>query len=152
MRVRQRGFTLLELAIVAILVGVLAAIALPAYQGQVRKGNRSAAQQFMQDVAIKEQQFLLDTRSYVAVAAAPGNAGFSALNQPVPTNSSLQYTFGVSTTNACGATGIANGAAFGTAGGFTVTAAPTTTGKQGPDGKLCIDSLGNKNPPSKWGL
>jgi len=55
-RNRTRGFTLLEVMIVVVIVGVLAAIALPAYQSQVRKSNRSAAQQFMQDVALREQQ------------------------------------------------------------------------------------------------
>ncbi|HWD15382.1 MAG TPA: prepilin-type N-terminal cleavage/methylation domain-containing protein, partial [Casimicrobiaceae bacterium] len=64
---RVRGFTLLEVLIVCVIVGVLAAIALPAYQNQVRKGNRSAAQQFMLDVATKEQQILMDSRRYVAV-------------------------------------------------------------------------------------
>jgi len=55
-----RGFTLLEVMIVCVIVGVLAAIALPAYQNQVHKGNRSAAQHFMLDVATKAQQILMD--------------------------------------------------------------------------------------------
>src|SRR6185437_8069877 len=59
---RSRGFTLLEVIVV-----ILAAIVLPAYQSQVRKGNRSAAEQFMQDVATLEQQIILDSRLYDAV-------------------------------------------------------------------------------------
>ena len=150
MRVRQRGFTLVEMVIVVALVGVLAAIALSSYRNQVMKGNRSAAQQFMQDVAIKEQQFLLDTRGYVTVGS---NSAFSsALSLNVPTNSGLQYNFLVDLTKACAANGTATGASFGSAGGFSVTAAPTSSGRQGPDGNLCVDSLGNKTPSSKWGL
>ena len=72
-RRRIRGFTLLEIMIVVAIVGILAAIVLPSYQNQVRKANRSAAQQFLMDVATKEQQILMDTRSYVAVA--DGNFG-----------------------------------------------------------------------------
>ena len=58
---------------------------LPSYQEQVRKSNRSAAQQFMLDVATKEQQILMDSRSYVAVAN--GNFG----NKPSDTNPGVGF-------------------------------------------------------------
>ena len=55
-RNRVRGFTLIELMIAVAIIGILVAVAYPSYQGQVRKANRAAAQQFMLDVAMREQQ------------------------------------------------------------------------------------------------
>ena len=79
-RNRTRGFTLLEVMIVVVIVGVLAAIALPAYQSQVRKSNRSAAQQFMQDVALREQQIMMDQRGYVPVT----DTAYFGNKRPIP--------------------------------------------------------------------
>src|SRR6185437_4107548 len=100
---RVRGFTLLEVMIVCVIVGILAAIALPAYQSQVRKGNRSAAQQFMQDVGTREQQILLDSRNYVAVS--DGNFGNKpsdstpGVGLPQPDATSGKYTYAVAADN-----------------------------------------------------
>ncbi|MCP4091353.1 MAG: prepilin-type N-terminal cleavage/methylation domain-containing protein, partial [Gammaproteobacteria bacterium] len=40
---KSRGFTLIELMIVVAIVGILAAIAYPSYQEQVRKSRRADA-------------------------------------------------------------------------------------------------------------
>ena len=45
------AFTLIELVVTIAIVGILAAIAYPAFVNHVIKGNRSAAQQFMLDIA-----------------------------------------------------------------------------------------------------
>lgn len=141
---RARGFTLIELMIVVVVIAVLASIAYPSYQDQIRKSNRSAAQQFMSDIASREQQILLDQRSYVAVTAtsyfpnAPGAAN-PGLNLAVPTAASSKYGFSVT---APAPTASAPQPSF------TITAVPT--GSQAVDGNLTLNSAGVKTPAAKW--
>ena len=132
---RNRGFTLLEILTVVAIVGILAAIALPAYQNQVRKGNRSAAQQFMLDVATKEQQILMDSRNYVAVTDTSyfGNKPSDSnpgVGIPVPATTTGKYTFVVTVSNTA------------TPPTFLITA--TATGSQSVDGNLTLTETGVK--------
>ena len=62
---RDAGFTLVELMIVVVIVGILVTVALPAFQNQVIRGNRTAAQAEMLDIANRHQQFLLSNRTYM---------------------------------------------------------------------------------------
>src|SRR5690349_13963671 len=66
------GFTLIELVIAVVIVGVLAAIALPAYTQQILRANRAQAKQFIEDIANREEQYLLDQRSYTATIGGGG--------------------------------------------------------------------------------
>jgi len=124
-----KGFTLIELMIVVVIVGILAAIAVPQYQQYVIRGNRAAAQSFMMDVANREKQYLLDARSYATSLAA--------LSMTAPPDVSRNYTVTIS-------------APGGTPPTFTITATPVAGTKQASDGNLTLDDTGTKTPSTKW--
>lgn len=132
MKTRSGGFTLIELMITVAVIGVLAAIAYPAYQNAMTKNRRASAQALLADVAQRQQQFLMDSRSYSAALTGAGS-----LNVAVPTDFSQHYTM----TLVLGT---------GTVPGFTATATPLATSPQAADGALSIDNAGVKTPAGKW--
>jgi type IV pilus assembly protein PilE len=67
-----RGFTLLEVMIVCVIVAILAAIALPSYSDYVKRGKITEAIHGLSDMRTRYEQFFLDNRTYVGGCAAFG--------------------------------------------------------------------------------
>lgn len=63
---KASGFTLIELMVVAIIIAILAAIAIPAYLSQTRKSRRNAAESAIQQIAMLEERYRADNSSYLA--------------------------------------------------------------------------------------
>ena len=126
---RNHGFSLIELMITIVVVGILAAIALPAYTNQLRKSSRAEAQSFMTTAAGNQQQYLLNRRAYAS--------SFADLGATVPDDLTGKYTLAVAASN-------------GPPPSFTVTA--TAVGDQARDvcPTLMIDNRGYKTPPACW--
>jgi len=124
---KHAGFTLIELMITVAILGILIAVAFPSYQDHLRKGRRASAQTFIADVANRQQQYLLDARSY-----ALGATALTTLNMTVPADVSRFYTITVTP------------AAPTTPPSFTITATPIAGSAQAPDGALTLDNLGAK--------
>ena len=134
---RRRGFTLIELLIVIVIVAVLASIAYPSYRNQVIKGNRAAVQGYMMSLSSRQEQIMLDLRSYKPAAdhpalAAPGS-GFIA-----PTSEVTKfYDVKIDVTNGPPPT-------------YVITATPLAGSMQASDGILTLNNLGVKSPAAKW--
>lgn len=59
-----KGFTLIEVMIVVVIIGILSAIAYPNYSEYVRRGARADAMTLLLDAANKQEQFFVDNREY----------------------------------------------------------------------------------------
>src|ERR671926_1999717 len=78
-RVRSaNGFTLIELMIVVAIITLLASIAYPSYTAYTKRAKRSDAQQLMQEISLKEGQYILDARTYTT---ALNNTGLNINRQ-----------------------------------------------------------------------
>jgi type IV pilus assembly protein PilE len=127
----SRGFTLIELMIAIAVVAILAMIALPTYTAQIVKGRRSAAEAALLDIAQREQQYLLDARSYAYSVAA--------LNTTTPVDVLAYYTISICPCPAPVPPVI-----------FTAIATPIAGTAQANDAVLTIDQTGAKTPANLW--
>jgi len=118
------GFTLIEVMIVIAIVGLLAAVAYPAYQDHLRKGNRAAAQAFMMEVAQRQQSYRMNNRSYALTLETLGLA--------LPDDVAPFYTVA----------GTELGVISGPPQTFNLRLDPASGSVQVGDGSLCLTSAG----------
>lgn len=83
----QSGLTIIELMIVVAIIGVLASIAIPAYQDYTEKAKVNQAIEDIAAIAVKAEAYWNDTRSY------PNNlADIDAAGMTDPWGNAYQYT------------------------------------------------------------
>lgn len=135
-----RGVTLIELMIVVVVIAILAAVAYPSYQSYVIRANRSAAQQMMLGIASRQEQYLLDARTYTSTLGAGGlgltPSDWDCTSDPAKCSNS-RYDITVTVT-------------AGPPPGYTITATPKAGTPQASDGALTLTSQGVKTPAEKW--
>lgn len=116
------GFSLIELLVVVTIVGILAAVAMPAYNDYVTRSRFTEAASLLADYRVKLEQFYQDNRNYGSTAAVCGVAN------PAGTAFAFNCNWGAVGTNQ-GYTATATGnAAQGLAGiSFTIDQSNTRT-------------------------
>ncbi|MCP5419133.1 MAG: type IV pilin protein [Gammaproteobacteria bacterium] len=138
-RPEVQGFTLIELMIAVAIVAILAAIALPAYQDQIRKARRGDAEAVLLEAAQWMERYYTANNRYDD-PANPGNppTGFPLTKSPKAGGDTF-YTIAISAVSA---------------NAFTLTATPagpqtsdtcgnltyTNTGVKGRSGTAALDT------------
>ncbi|WP_285164688.1 type IV pilin protein [Shewanella goraebulensis] len=96
----KNGFTLIEVMIAVVIVGILSAIAYPSYTQFVAKGARADGLAGLMDIANRQEQFYLDNRKYTAdmtklgLAADPWvvDNGYYSIDAVVTNNADFTIT------------------------------------------------------------
>ena len=113
---KSAGFTLIELMITVAIVGILTAIALPAYTQYIARGKRAEARVAILEAEGWLERFNTEKNSYADNTANDANSKFTDRFTNVPKSGVTNYTFSLAVSQTA----------------FTVTVAPT--GSMASDG------------------
>lgn len=119
-----RGVTLLEILVVVLVVGVIAALALPAYRQHLVRVNRAEATTTLYEIAAAEERHFLRHGRYIADITTAPPAGLGLVT------TSRGYSFDVAMAED-GQT-------------FIASATPTRAGGQDGDGECLVFSLDHR--------
>ena len=133
MRASQLGFSLIELMIVVAIVGIIAAIAYPSYQGVISDGYRGTGQADLLGLASAMERHHSGSFSYEGAASGGSNTGapavFSAYSPSSEPAANKRYTLSIVAASATA---------------FELKATPVTGTGQAADGALYYFSDGRK--------
>jgi type IV pilus assembly protein PilE len=153
---RTAGFTLMELLTVMVVVSILAAIAVPTYQSQMRHSRRTEAKTAVMDLAAREEKYFSLNNTYTAspaflgYVAASSTVGFPQLTSNSYYNLNVCLATATATTTGSTVTTTTCSTSSGTAATgnqYIITAVPVTTTTQGADSAcqyFAVDNTGTQ--------
>ena len=94
---REEGFTLIELLVVMIIIGILAAIAIPVFLNQRNSGYDATTKSDVKNASTAEETYFTDNQKYTTNAGGPAGSATGNLVGWIDSASTGTVTFTVTT-------------------------------------------------------
>jgi len=129
---RNKGFTLIEVMMVVLIIGILAAMAFPAYNKNIEKTRRADAERSLLSFANAMERHYTEQTPFTYVGATVGSGSSDTYIDQSPGTGSAFYTLSVSSA----------------ANSYTLTATPTSSQASDDCGTLTLTNAGVKGVSS----